>query len=53
MNKKNCKYTKRGPKAHISIRISDDVKKWLKQNNFSPTAIFKEAINELGYDKND
>lgn len=49
MNKKNCKYKKKGIKSHISIRISDDVKKWIKKNKFSPTAIFNEALRDLGY----
>ena len=37
--------------VHLTIRVSPDIKIWMKQNNFSPTAIFYEAIKELGYKK--
>ena len=33
----------------ISIRISPRMSKWLKENNYSPTGIFNEACNDLGY----
>ena len=33
----------------LTIIVSPDIKDWLRQNKFSPTAIFYEAINELGY----
>ena len=36
---------------HITIRITEDVSYWLKKNHYSPTAIFNEAIKELGYKK--
>jgi hypothetical protein len=35
--------------AHLTIRISPDIKNWLRKNGYSPTAIFYEAIKELGY----
>jgi len=35
--------------AHLTIRISPDIKNWLKEKGYSPTAIFYEAIKELGY----
>jgi hypothetical protein len=35
--------------VHLTIRVSPDIKTWLKKNEFSPTAIFYEAIKDLGY----
>jgi len=35
--------------THITIRVSKDVKYWLRDNRFSATKIFYEAIKELGY----
>jgi len=37
--------------AHLTIRVSPDIKNWLRENEYSPTAIFYEAIKELGYKK--
>ena len=37
--------------AHLTIRISPHIKNWMRENGFSPTAIFYEAIRELGYKK--
>ena len=34
---------------HLTIRTSPDIKNWLKRNGYSATAIFNEAIKELGY----
>ena len=31
----------------MNIRISPEIGEWLKENNFSPTAIFYEALREL------
>ena len=42
------KYRKTGPKVNINIKVSDEVSKWLRENNYSPTAIFNEALKELG-----
>jgi hypothetical protein len=43
--------------VHLTIRVSPDIKNWLREKEYSPTAIFFEAIRELGYkqrrDKND
>jgi len=36
-------------KVSINIRISEDVSKWMKEKNYSPTAIFNEAVKELGF----
>ncbi len=38
---------------HITLRVSPDIRNWLRQNRFSPTAIFHEAIKELGYRRKD
>ncbi len=34
---------------NINIKITKDVSEWLKENKYSPTGIFMEAIKELGY----
>ena len=34
----------------ISIKITKHLGAWLKENNVSPTAIFYEAVKEIGYD---
>ena len=34
--------------AHLTIRVSHDVQKWLREKEYSPTAIFYEATRELG-----
>jgi len=36
---------------HLSVRVSPDIIKWLKENHYSATKIFYEAIKELGYGK--
>lgn len=33
----------------ISIRISKEASKFLKEKNYSPTLIFYEALAELGF----
>lgn len=33
----------------ISIRITPELSKWLREKNYSPTAILHEAVKELGY----
>lgn len=33
----------------LSIRITPAMSKWLKKNNFSPTAIFNEGCKDLGF----
>jgi co-chaperonin GroES (HSP10) len=32
----------------IYMRINEKTKKWLEENNYSSTKIFKEALKELG-----
>lgn len=34
----------------ITIRITKDISKWLKDKEYSPTGIFYEALKDLGYD---
>ena len=36
-------------RININIKISKSVSDWLKDNSYSPTGIFNEAIKELGY----
>ncbi|MBW1973938.1 MAG: hypothetical protein JRI44_14055 [Deltaproteobacteria bacterium] len=38
--------------TQIGIRISKRLNKWMRDNNYSPTRIFMEAVKELGYKKN-
>jgi len=35
--------------VHITIRVTPQISKWLRENNYSPTGIFNEAIKMLGY----
>ena len=49
MDPTKCKKKPRRRTRHISIRINDDVLPWLRENNYSATAVFYEAIKELGY----
>ena len=37
--------------VHLTVRVSPDIKNWLRNNRYSPTAIFYEAIRELGYNR--
>lgn len=51
----NIERIKRKPRNHrksalISIRITPAVSNWLRDNNYSPTGIFEEAIKDLGYE---
>jgi hypothetical protein len=39
-----------GKSVSVSIRITPAVSKWLKANEVSPTALFNEAVNEIGYE---
>jgi len=39
--------------VHLAIRVSPDIKNWLVENHYSPTAIFHEAIKEIGYTRDD
>lgn len=33
----------------VCIRITEKKSKWLKENDYSPTAIFDEACKDLGF----
>lgn len=33
----------------LTIRITPEVSKWLKENDYSPTGIFNQACKLLGY----
>ncbi len=35
----------------VTIRINKSMSKWLKEKDFSPTAIFYEAVKDLGYEE--
>ncbi|MDP7197921.1 MAG: hypothetical protein QF864_17275 [SAR202 cluster bacterium] len=51
MNPRRVKSTPRRHRrtVHLTVRISPDIKRWLRKNEYSPTSIFYEAIKELGY----
>lgn len=51
MDPQKVKYTPRKHKrsVHLTIRVSPDIKNWLREKEYSPTAIFYEAMRELGY----
>jgi len=53
MKKENCKRKKVGKTKDktmaVSIRITPHISKWLRENDFSPTGIFYEALSDLGY----
>jgi hypothetical protein len=49
MEIQNILRKRRRKTKHITIRVDSDVSRWLKRKNYSPTAIFNEAIKELGY----
>lgn len=33
----------------VTIRISEDISKYLNENNISPTGLFNEALRVIGY----
>lgn len=50
MDINNCVKRENHRKSVImNIRITKDISRWMKEKNLSPTAIFYEAIKELGY----
>lgn len=54
MKIENIKRKRRGNNKTvlITIRITPEISRWLKKNDYSPTGIFYEAIRELGYEGN-
>ena len=53
MKKENCiKRPKKERKSVLlTIRIKPSTSKWLRQENLSPTAIFYEAMKDLGHEQ--
>lgn len=35
--------------VQVKLRITKSLSKWIAKNKYSPTAIFQEAVKELGY----
>lgn len=33
----------------LTIRVTKDLSKWLKEQDYSPTGIFNEAVTDLGF----
>ena len=33
----------------INLRVTEEAGKWLEDKKYSPTALFKEAMKDLGY----
>jgi len=53
MDKEKIK-SKRIPREYLkvvrmSLSITPEQSKWLKENNYSPNSILEEAINDLGF----
>ena len=40
---------KEKPNIPICIVTTEKISKWLREKNYSPTAIFNEAVKDLGY----
>lgn len=40
---------KQKKRISINLRLTVNLCKWLKENNYSPTGIFLEAVRILGY----
>jgi hypothetical protein len=50
MDTEKIKKRKKSRKSIImNVRITPEISKWLKEKEYSPTAIFYEALKELGY----
>ncbi len=47
--KKITKWNKETRNVSINIRVKSSLSKWLKEKNYSPTALFQEACKDLGY----
>jgi len=51
-NKENLKKTRSDRKTiQINMKISPQQSRWLKEQDYSPTAIFQEALKELGFEE--
>jgi len=51
INKIKKKKRKSRKSILITIRITPEMSKWLKGEDYSPTGIFYEAVKDLGYNK--
>lgn len=52
MNIENIKKRNNGNKSIlVTIRVTPKLSKWLRDKNYSPTGIFYEAVNDLGYNE--
>lgn len=40
---------KKARRVNVNIKISSAASKWLKENKYSPTGIFLEALKDLGF----
>ena len=49
INKCKSRDKNKDRKILIGIKVNTAVSKWLKEKYLSPTAIFNEAVKELGY----
>lgn len=48
MKKEQCK-RKENKNKMLSVRITSEARKWIIDNKLSATAIFNQALKELGY----
>lgn len=52
MKLENCKrrvQTEAPKNIGVCVRLTSELSKWLRAQDLSPTAIFYEAVKELGY----
>jgi len=51
MDKENCLRKPQELRRNkvISLRITPHLSQWLRKENLSPTAIFYQAVKEIGY----
>ena len=49
MDEKKIKRRKGVKRISLNIRVSEALSNWLKDHNYSPTAIFNESCKGLGY----
>jgi len=52
LNLKKIKKKRNGNKSVlVTIRVTPEISKWLRDNDYSPTGIFYEALKDLGYEE--
>lgn len=49
IDKEKIKRRKNVSRKLVNIRVPLNMSKWLRKNDYSPTAIFYEAVKSLGY----